>query len=205
MSGLLTACGGSSGDGEKTPLSQPQNKVSSVRAGPDKTVSELSNIVLSGSGSDSDGRISGYSWNQTTGTRVFIQNPGSAATSFKAPAVVTDEQLTLQLTITDNEGAISSDSLVVTVTLSTPEEAALALELASQNTGYLSGAVNLPPVPDDSKAKATVAGVDSNRNGTTELPLSCLYGIVLDTQARKNAFYGSLTPSTRNLGAESCE
>ncbi|MCC4265422.1 hypothetical protein LL240_13310 [Oceanimonas baumannii] len=266
ISGLLSACGGNSGDDEKTPLSQPKNKVPSVSAGPDQTVKEMSDIVLNGSGSDSDGTISAYSWTQTAGTRGFIQNSGSATTSFRAPAVVTDEQLTLQLTVTDNEGAISSDSMVVTVITSTPEEAALALELAMKNIGYLSGSVNLPPVPDDSKAIATVAGVDSNRNGTRDdleniayqamnlqpgmnidtynqmisilnmiqppsapvensinelaiycayqpvpdnvkrkLPLRFLYSIVLDTQARKHAFYSSLTPSARNLGAEACE
>ena len=51
---------------------------------------------------------------------------------------------------------------------STPEEAATALENQTQNIGELSSTENLPPIPEKSTAKATVAGIDSNNDGTRD-------------------------------------
>lgn len=266
MAGLMSASGGASGGNSEPVRSDSQNKVPSVSAGPDQTVTELSKITLSGSGSDSDGSIARYDWKQTSGKTVFIENPSRPEISFRAPKGITEQQVTLQLTVTDNEGATSSDSLVITVIPMTPEEAGLALEKAMKNIGNLAKVVTLPPHPDKTQAIATVEGVDANKNGTRDdlehiayqgmnlqkgvnldtynhmisiinmiqppspavensiselaiycayqavpknvkrkMPLSFLYSIVLDTQARKTAHYRSLTRSTHNLRAESCE
>jgi hypothetical protein len=53
-------------------------------------------------------------------------------------------------------------------TPSTPEEAATALENQTQNIGELSSTVTLPPIPEKSIAKATVAGIDSDNDGTRD-------------------------------------
>jgi len=102
----LTACGGGS--------NPPANTAPIVNAGIDSTVDEGNGITLSGSGSDSDGSISSYSWTQESGTPVAINNSTSSTASFD---ITTTAQaiLTFKLTATDNDGLTGHDTIRVTV------------------------------------------------------------------------------------------
>lgn len=118
LSCLLVACGDDSDAGSQAQDagSQPRNERPSANAGADQVVPENSSVVLSGSGTDSDGSVTAYSWSQTRGTSVTLQGSDSATASFDAPEVIADEDLTFRLTVTDNEGARDSDTIVITVT-----------------------------------------------------------------------------------------
>ena len=110
----LSACGGSSSeDGDINP--QPQNQPPSASAGTDQSVNENSEVTLMGSGTDSDGTIASYSWTQTGGESVTLQNADSSSATFQAPEVATDEQLVFELTVTDNDGATAIDSVQITI------------------------------------------------------------------------------------------
>lgn len=202
--GFLTACGASSDDNDEPLLTQPINKLPSVSAGPDQTVTVQSNITLSGSGSDSDGSIASYQWTQTSGKAVVIENPNRPDISFRAPKGITEQQITLQLTVTDNEGATNSDSLAITVVPMTPEEAGLALRKAIKNAGYLAKVVTLPPKPDRELAIATVEGIDTNNNGTrddlehiTYQGLNMLKGVNVDTYNHMISIINMIQPSAQ--------
>ncbi|MCP3675839.1 MAG: hypothetical protein GY829_15415, partial [Gammaproteobacteria bacterium] len=108
----LASCGGGGGDGGNTPTA---NVAPTANAGEAQTVDEQTTITLSGSGTDSDGTISSYSWEQTTGTTVSLSNADSATATFDAP--VTTEQLTLtfELTVTDNDGATNTDTIIIDI------------------------------------------------------------------------------------------
>ncbi len=83
-----------------------------ANAGPDQTVPAGSTVTLSGSSSsDPDGTIMGYSWVQTAGAPVSLTGANTATPSFVSPLVIGD--LTFQLTVTDNMGYSSSDSVVI--------------------------------------------------------------------------------------------
>ncbi|MBF0370351.1 MAG: tandem-95 repeat protein [Magnetococcales bacterium] len=84
-------------------------------AGTDETVSEGDSVTLYGSGSDQDGTVDSFQWEQTGGTTVALTNADTARASFTAPDVTEDEALTFELTVTDNDGASDSDEVVVTV------------------------------------------------------------------------------------------
>jgi lysophospholipase L1-like esterase len=87
-------------------------------AGTDQRVNPGVIVALDGShSSDPGGSLSDYLWVQTGGSpAVAITNAAAAQASFSAPAVGTaGAQLTFQLTVTDNLGAESSDTVVVTV------------------------------------------------------------------------------------------
>jgi hypothetical protein len=87
-----------------------------VNAGPDQIVKEKSNVDLSGLGSsDPDGDTLAFSWKQTQGPTVVLNNPSSATPSFTAPEVDDDTVLMFELTVNDGFGGKSTDSVKITV------------------------------------------------------------------------------------------
>jgi hypothetical protein len=83
------------------------NKAPTVNAGADKSVQVNETLTIIGSGTDSDGTIISYEWKK--GSTVLA----TTATFHYLPTVVGTD--TLILTVTDDDGAIASDSVVVTV------------------------------------------------------------------------------------------
>ena len=64
---------------------------------------------------DSDGTIVSYLWQQVSGTSVAINNSDQTNAGFTAPDIDQDEVLTFSLTVTDNNGASSSDNVSITI------------------------------------------------------------------------------------------
>ena len=90
-----------------------------ANAGTDQTVNAGANVTLQGSATDANGTIAGYAWTQTAGPAVTMTGASTATLAFTAPA--TAAALSFQLTVTDNQQATHTDSIVVTVnSLSAP-------------------------------------------------------------------------------------
>ena len=96
------------------PLPSP-NEPPMADVGSDQTVDAGTIVTLSGTADDTDGTIVSYGWEQTGGTRVSLTGAASATAMFTAPDVSTDETLTFQLTVTDDDGAQASNEVSVTV------------------------------------------------------------------------------------------
>ncbi len=98
----------------------PVNNVNNdpvANAGADQSVMENSSVSLDGAASnDNDGSIDSYSWSVVTGSGVTLNNPSSVNPDFTAPDVSSNQTFVFQLTVTDNEGASSSDTVSITVT-----------------------------------------------------------------------------------------
>jgi hypothetical protein len=108
----LGACSGGGDD------SGTGNRAPTASAGGDQVAVELVPVQLSGSGSDPDaGDTLTFSWSQTGGTNVTLNNATTASADFVAPDVAAGvpEVLTFQLTVTDAAGLASSDTVEVTV------------------------------------------------------------------------------------------
>jgi C1A family cysteine protease len=86
-----------------------------VNAESNKNADEITTVTLNATASDSDGYIAKAQWTQTGGITVVIDNANTLNASFVAPSVDSDTQLTFQLTVTDDNGATASDTVVVTV------------------------------------------------------------------------------------------
>ncbi|MGB7953687.1 MAG: hypothetical protein WCF23_06875 [Candidatus Nitrosopolaris sp.] len=88
-----------------------------ANAGPDQTVNEgLKNILLDGSKSrDLNGKITSYSWRQTTGPSVNLNSTFTPAVKFNATCETTNSVLTFRLTVKDNSNATSSSLIHVKV------------------------------------------------------------------------------------------
>ncbi len=91
------------------------NQPPSVQAGLDQTVNEGGSVALSGSGSDNDGTVASYQWEQTAGPSVTILNERQASASFVAPEIDGSAVLTFRLTLVDNDGGTASDEVAVTI------------------------------------------------------------------------------------------
>ena len=98
---MLTACGGSSSPDP----GPPANRAPTANAGANIIADEFASVTLDGSlSSDPDGDTITYSWTQTAGTSVTLNNATSAQASFDAPdvtAVNTPDTLTFQLQVSD--------------------------------------------------------------------------------------------------------
>ena len=79
-------------------------------------------VALSGTGTDPDADDTlTYGWTQTGGTTVTLSSASAAATSFTAPANLSqDETLRFTLRVTDAAGLYAEDEVAVTVRGSTP-------------------------------------------------------------------------------------
>ncbi len=93
----------------------PVNAAPIVSAGTAQSVAEQVLVNLSGSASDTDGTIATQVWSQLTGTIVVLTDSGTGAASFTTPTLTTTEILNFRLTATDNEGAVSSADIAITV------------------------------------------------------------------------------------------
>ena len=92
------------------------NEPPTAEAGAAQVVVEGNSVTLDGSSSsDSDGSIVSYSWEQTSGDQVALANSASVTTSFTAPEVDTSTNLDFQLTVTDDDGASATDTVIITV------------------------------------------------------------------------------------------
>jgi len=84
-----------------------------ANAGPPQGVTAGATVALNGTASsDPDGSISFYSWMQTSGIAVTLNNANMAQPFFTAPPVAAATTLTFSLVVTDNRGGFSTASTV---------------------------------------------------------------------------------------------
>ncbi len=133
----VAGCGGGGGGGGTTP---PPNQAPSANAGVDQVVALSAAVSLSGSGSDPDGSIASYAWNQIGGGGVTLTNATSRNASFTAPAA--RDVLEFELTVTDNDGAADTDQVLVTVTAFPTANAGTDQTVRAGDTVNLAGAGN---------------------------------------------------------------
>jgi len=96
----------------------PVNTSPTAEAGAVQTVSELSNVSLSGSGTDADSNDSiTFQWSQISGgTTISLTDGDTATATFTAPDIPTTEAYVFALTVTDNEGAVAIDTVNIVIT-----------------------------------------------------------------------------------------
>jgi hypothetical protein len=71
-------------------------------------LTEKATSALFVSASDSDGSISSYLWEQTAGPELELTGADSTQISFIAPAVSIDTPISFKVSVTDNEGAMTT-------------------------------------------------------------------------------------------------
>jgi hypothetical protein len=121
------------------PPPPPPNQAPTANAGVDQTVDEGATVSLSGTGTDSDGNIEAYNWQQISGLGVMITNAGMANASFTAPNVEATKDLLFRLTVTDDDGATGSDTVTITVNDTAPSNNAPSVTFDQPEDGAAFG------------------------------------------------------------------
>ncbi len=105
-------------------------------AGPDQIVLPGTNVTLDGSASeDLDGTIVSFSWEQLAGETVDLIGADTAVATFTAPA--NSGTLTFALTVEDDEGQTSTDTVDVIVNFAPVADAGGNFEIATNVEGTL--------------------------------------------------------------------
>ena len=92
------------------------NLLPDADAGADREATAGETVVLAGFGGDPDGEVAAYEWVQgDAGPRVGLDDADTAEASFVAPQVAATVRLGFRLTVTDDDGAIATDDVTVTV------------------------------------------------------------------------------------------
>jgi hypothetical protein len=114
---VLAGCSKSSSGGDNPPPPPPTNTAPVVNAGVDQTVAELTTVQLDGTATDANNDPLTYSWTQTSGTNVTINNAATLNADFVAPDVTANnpEDLIFRLSVSGGQGGTTTDNTVVTV------------------------------------------------------------------------------------------
>jgi hypothetical protein len=96
------------------------NQLPVVNAGADQTITlPVNNVTLNGSATDKDGTITSYTWSKLSGPSAYtIVTPNASSTSITGLA---EGVYIFRLSVTDNQGAISSDDIQITVKAAMPK------------------------------------------------------------------------------------
>ena len=91
------------------------NQLPLLNAGLDRDVDEQTVVILTAQASDPDGTISRFHWEQLTGTPVSLTNALTASVQFTTPDLANDEVSTFRITVTDDQGATTSDEITLQI------------------------------------------------------------------------------------------
>lgn len=144
--------------------STPVNKVPTANAGSDKTLTLPQNsLVINGSGTDSDGSISSYSWTKVGGPNATMTNANTANLSLSN---LVAGIYTFKLTVKDNSGASGSDEVKVTVNSepAKPGEGGLTYSYYEGTWASLPNFASLNPVKSGSVSNFSLSPRNRNDN-----------------------------------------
>lgn len=97
------------------------NTAPNAIAGNNQTVGSGAQVTLNGNGSnDPDGDTLVYSWTQTMGPTVTLNNADTSSPSFMAPTVTSDTLLRFSLAVSDTAGLNDTATVSVTVSANAP-------------------------------------------------------------------------------------
>ena len=185
-----------------------QNHPPVVTTDHELTVMEGNPVTLMATAADPDGDVMTYAWTQDSGPTATLSNPTDLNTVFTAPSVGSDDNATLQFTITANDGygGTGSDSVIVHVL------SASANRIATVSCGPIirshegSTATLNPEVDNPSNMPLTyewnqISGIPIPISSTTDLTPT----VTLPTASGGSVFAFEITVSQGGTVVGNCE
>ena len=152
-------------------IQENPNLAPTANAGADQTITLPTNSVnLSGSGVDSDGTISAYSWTKISGPSTFsIKNSSSSVVEISN---LIEGKYQFELNVTDNKGMVGKDTVMVIVNSVLPTSDSTNTNNISDTTNADSSTISStsPDVPSvtENVSPLTNAGNDLTVVSTTQ-------------------------------------
>ena len=168
---------------------EPGNLPPVVNAGADFAVDEQSTVNLSATAIDPENGPMTYQWQQLSGPAVTLHNTKTLSTYFTAPPTTTGTAVVLSLTVTDDQGLATTDTVRVTINHSNDVPAI---------TSLAADAINPVTVETYAPANAT-----PNGNGVTA-PLNAYEGRSVQlTASGTDGGHGPLQYAWTQVGGKS--
>jgi serine protease len=113
---VVDNAGATGSDEVRITINAPNSNTAPVaNAGVDQTAIAGDTVTLSGAGTDADGDPLIYAWRQINGPPISLTNANTPNATFIAPQVTAVTDVTVELTVTDDNGATGTDQVVITV------------------------------------------------------------------------------------------
>ncbi|WP_339896599.1 hypothetical protein [uncultured Gilvimarinus sp.] len=170
--------GGASVSDNATVVVNRVNRAPVVELSGLRSLSHVQSVDLTATTYDPDGEIESYLWEQVGGESVAIEGSAEPSASFTVPAFEQEARLEFMLTVTDNDGAQSSD--ITTVVLTNEDAPVVQVDfpptkaLTSQNsmtvfgTAMASEASDLTEVVVDAGVASVTASLDDDGSWRAE-------------------------------------
>ncbi|MBB6647437.1 PKD domain-containing protein [Halobellus ruber] len=172
----LVVSDGNSSDRDAVTVTVLPNEPPRADAGYDRRTLDGRTVALDGSASsDPDGDTLSFSWTQTSGPNVTLQDAGTATPEFAAPIINGERALTFELTVSDGDGGSDTDTVTITLVPSNypPTADAGANRTVNRGTSVTLNATGSSDPDGDSLSYrwAQTAGPNVTlRNGSTATP-----------------------------------
>ena len=127
------------------------NDPPSIDAGSDQTVQEGATVTLAGTVTD-DGSSLTYAWSHDSDLAISLSDAAALSTTFTAPAVDADTEVTFTLTVTDDPNTVT-DNVIVTIENNDPP----SIDAGSDQTVQEGATVTLAGTVTDDGSSLTYA------------------------------------------------
>lgn len=185
-----------------------QNHPPIVTTDHELTVMEGNPVTLMATAADPDGDVMTYAWTQDSGPTATLSNPTDLTTVFTAPSVGSDNNATLQFTMTANDGhgGTGSDSVIVHVLSASANKIATVSCMPIIRSHEGSSVTLTPEVDNPSNVPVTyqwtqISGIPLQISSTTDMNPS----VTLPTASGGSVFAFQITLSQGGTVVGNCE
>lgn len=158
----------------------PENSAPTVSITGSTSLQEGEKAVLTAIAADQDGLVANYQWHYPNDAPILVSGENSAQLTVETTDISSNSQVTLEVSVTDNEGAIAKAQVSLSLT-PLPNQKPVVQIISEQSTILEKQAFTLQGEAQDNDGH--IASYQWQHNGPAELQLSGLNSAVLNVQS----------------------